>query len=674
MDRIRTREDMVIALEGIYIEDADVDEAGPGAQIDVEIRAHHGSLGFTEGLTRPPGVYFLHTVNFDRDSHYLPMRGSLNFINAALARLTYTPDPDWSGSDVVSIQADDRGFSGSGGSGTDAIVIPIDTVPQNDGPLILVTAEGATGAGTTAPPPSVELWEDARVKLHNVTLYDADVNPRQLHRQILGLSSKTPYEDYPEDVNGGQFEVTVTVEHGRVFFRRTVGLTFSPAASDVEIGGESVRQGMAPFTQGARFAVAGNGNFFATENTTVGSRVQQVSWWREARFTGGLDDCNRALAAMTYWPNVNWNGVDSVHVKAVEWKDPGLGNDESAASWPQSAEASMYVRVIALNDAPVVTPPSPLWHPTLRTVDLLSPVATRGSRAFVREDKELLLPGFQIRDVDLTEGVKERALLTVTITCQHGIASMTWHGPRAGVGLGDSRHPLEENSLGADLTGLLFLDEVTGEWRSLQDGMGTGAEKITFRSSFEDANAALQTLAFRPVANFFGSGAWVRVEALDGQSSRRPSATAQGLLLSDAGIAEEVASDRGVATVPVTVLAVNDAPALHLPYSENGGDAILRLNEGEERRLDGARWWSSFATAVQASAHYPFRKGMELWKSQGIFSEKDADVWGRAREMEWKETLVADLNQGLGDGSPRHFAVWGGYLYFQVGASKRIHG
>lgn len=662
---------MAITLEGIYIEDADVDEAGPGAQIDVEIRAHHGSLGFTEGLTRPPGVYFLPTGNSDREGHHLPMRGSLSFVNAALARLTYTPDPDWSGSDEIFIRADDRGFSGSGGSGTDAIGIPIDTVPQNDGPLMLVTAEGAEGAGTTAPPPPVEVWEDARVNLHNVTLYDADVNPRQLHGQVLGLSSRTPYEDYPEDVNGGQFEVTVTVEHGRVFFRRAAGLTFSPAAPDVRIGGESVRQGMAPFTQGARFTVVGNSDSFTADNTTVGSGVRQVSWWREARFSGRLDDCNRALAAMTYWPNVNWNGVDSVHVKAVEWQsdDPGLGNDESAALWPQSAEASMYVRVVALNDAAVVTPPSPLWHPSLRTVDLLSPVATRGSRAFVIEDKELLLPGFQIRDVDYTEGVKERALLTVTITCQHGIASMTWHGPRADVGPGDSRHPLEENSLGADLTGLLFLDEVTGEWGPWQGGMGAGAEKFTFRSSLADANAALQTLAFRPIANFFGSGAWVRVEAFDGQSSGRPSATAPGLFLGDAGIAETL-SDRGIATVPITVLAVNDAPDLQLPYSEDGGDAILRLNEGGERRLDGARWRSSFAAAVQASAHYPLRKGVELWKSQGIFLEKDAGRWGRARELEWKEALVADLNRGLGDGSPRHFAVWRGYLYFQVGAPK----
>ena len=667
VDRIRTNEDMEIILEVIYIEDADVNEAGPGAQIDVEIHTQHGSLGFIDGVIRPPGIFFLPEGSSYRRGHLLMMRGELSFMNEALARLTYTPDPDWSGSDEILVRADDRGFTGSGGSGTDARGIPIDTVPQNDAPLVLVTAAGSAGAGTTGPPPPVEMWEDTRVMLHNVTIYDADVNPMQLHGQILGVSSGTPYEDYPEDVNGGQFKVTVTVEHGRVFFRRAAGLTFRPVAADAGLDGDSASEGMAPFTQGARFvSMAVDDSHVATNATSM-----LVSWWTEARFTGRLKDCNRALSAMTYCPDVNWNGVDMVHISAVEWRSDGLDvdRDESPGSWPLIAEASMYIRVFALNDAPVVTPPFPQWHPILQTGDQLSSVATRGRRSFVTEDSELLLPGFAIRDVDLTGESGNNRQLTVTVTCRHGIASITWHGQRAGVGPGDSRHSLEQNSLGVDLTGLIFLDDVTGEWGQRKGGMGAGADEFTFRSSLADANAALQSLAFRPTANFFGSGAWVKVEAFDGEPPGWPSSAATDLgarLPLGNARTTNAAHARGVAIVPVTVLAVNDAPSLQLPFSEDER-VTLQLNEGEERILDGARWQGSFAASVQASAHYPLRKGMELWKCQGVFTGECTASCGRARELEWKEALVVDLNEGLGDGSPRHFVVWKGFLFFQVG-------
>ncbi|CAN0444726.1 unnamed protein product, partial [Hapterophycus canaliculatus] len=150
-------------------------------------------------------------------------------------------------------------------------------------------------------------------------------------------------------------------------------------------------------------------------------------WWREARFTGRLGDCNNALATMMYWPDVNWNGVDRVHVSAVETIPEGTesgssrndgGDDgnarDDAMDSRDPTEVSMFVRVGAVNDAPVVTPPSPKWHSTVRTGDLLSPSARYGSRMFVREDSVLLLPGFTIRDVDLDEAGGEDSMITVT--------------------------------------------------------------------------------------------------------------------------------------------------------------------------------------------------------------------------------------------------------------------
>lgn len=671
VDRIQAFEDTSLTLAGIYVEDFDIHESGPSAQIDVEVEAKHGSFAFTEGLVSPPGVLFLRGGSGERrGDHLLSMRGSLDFVNAALARLTYTPDPDWSGSDEVVVRANDRGFTGSGGDGTDSRGVPIDVAPRNDAPLLLVTAAGVAGAGATEPPPPLEMWEDSRLVLHNITLYDADVNPRELHGQILGVSSGTPYEEYPADANGGQFEVTVKVDHGRVFFPRTTGLGFEHTS--LNTSAKSVEQVLESLVQGVNLAVSTYGNSSAPTEETTDRGNLSVLWWTEVTFTGRLHDCNSAIGAMTYWPDVNWNGVDRVHVSAIESQSVGTdgGNDTTVTSSSQAAEASIFVGVAAVNDAPVVTPPSPRLHSTLRTGDLLSHTAIQGHRVFVVEDTELLLPGFVIRDVDLTESGGENAFLVVTVTCGHGRASITWHGTRAGVGKGDSRHPTEENSLGADLTGLLFRDEETLEWAPLAGGMGEGAATFTFRASLADANAALESLTFKPTDDFFGSGAWVKVEAYDEGLSGRP-VLATGRSMFSAAENTKGVSARGVATVPVTVLAVNDAPQILLPFSEDG-QVILRLDEGEERRLDGARWRGSLAAAVQASAHFPFRKGMELWGSQGVFPGKDAGRWGKATEMEWKEALIRDVNEGAGDGSPRHFVVWGGYLYFQVGDASNL--
>lgn len=682
VDRIQTNEDETLAIEGIYIEDPDFAETGPGAHIDVHVEAQHGSFGFAGGGPDlpPPGILFLPDGRDQQGTHLLSMRGAMSLVNSALSRLTYTPDPDWSGSDEVLVRADDRGFTGSGGAGTDSRSIPIDVIPQGDAPLLLVTAAGRAGAGTTAPPPPLEIWEDSRVVLHNVTLYDADVNPRQLHEQILGISSETPYEEYPADASGGMFAVTVTVDNGRVFFPRAAGLAFEPAAvADNNNEGPS-DQATAPFTRGALFSSSTLENISAAiaNNETVGPGALSVPWWREGRFIGRLDDCNDALAAMMYWPDLNWNGVDRVHVSIVESLEAvaesrsSENDDDSELGSRPAADVSIFVRVAAVNDAPVVTPPSPQWHSTLRTGDLLSPTASYGSRVFVAEGSELVLPGFTIRDVDLMEIGGENAMITVTVTCRHGMASMTWHGERAGVGPGDSSHPEEQTSLGRDLTGLLFRDEAGGwaPWNG-GGGMGAGATTFTFRAPLADANAALQTLAFRPTENFFGSGAWVRVEALDEGLSGTSSAdvalgeVGESAQLGAAAGGARAVSARGAATVSVTVLAVNDAPGIQLPFSEDG-QVILRLDEEEDRRLDGARWRGSFAAAVHASAYFPLRKGMELWKSQGVFPGKDAGRWGRRSELEWREALVLDLNEGLADASPRHFMVWGGFLYFQV--------
>lgn len=665
VDRMVGYEDIPLTLKGVYVEDADVEEAGSGAQIDVEVAAQHGSFGFSRGATGPPGILFLEETRPDASKHQLVMRGGLHFVNAALEHIIYSPDPDWSGFDEVVVSADDRGFTGGGGPGKDTRGIPIEIRPVSDAPLLLLFASEVARAGKTAPPPPLEMLEDGRLSLYNVTIYDADINPQQLHSQILGIASGSSYDQYPAAVGGGQFQVTVEVGNGRIFFSRTAGLAFEVEASKVKKESDEENT-MLSLTQGAQFPAVTVDNSTFSSKETVSAGAPAVLWWRKARFTGHLEDCNRALEAMTYWPNINWNGVDIVNIAVEESQPPNSAGDAEARETlpPLAAEAIMYVRVGPVNDPPVVTPPLPRFHSILRTDDLLSPIATYGKRVFVAEDDELLLPGFVIRDIDLVEQGNEVAVITVILTAWHGTVSLTWHGARAGMGPGDSRHSQEPNSLGPDLTGLLFRDDVTGEWGPWSANTADTARTITFSALLSDANAVLESLAFTPDKDFFGTSAWVQVEAFDGGLMGLSANSVRGSVNRFSGNIE-ASSAHGVATVPVTVLPVNDAPFIQLPFAEHGHD-VVHLDEGEERRLSGARWRTSLAAAVQASAYLQIRRGIELWRSQGIFPGRDAGNWGKASKMEWKETLVADLNQGVGDGSPRHFVVWGKQLYFQV--------
>ncbi|CAM9142464.1 unnamed protein product, partial [Choristocarpus tenellus] len=675
--RLTVEEDVTSTIEGVYIEDPDVEEGGLEASIDVEISTSHGLLGFS-GSTMSLGVAFMGGTQPNL-GHRIEFRGILSFVNVALARLTYSADPDWYGMDEIVITVDDRGFTGAGGPRSDSRVIPMDVAPRNDPPVLIVTAQSGKQSqeqrkdeglsSSIKPPPTMEVIEDGRITLHNVTLYDAEVNPRQLHEQVLGLPSPgTPYEEYPGVEGGsgeGLYRVTVESEHGRIIFPWTAKLAFAAPAWELE---EEIQIETSPFTQGATYLTESSEEANFTTGRDGGGNDRGFGapgsmWWRAARFIGSLEDCNRALEAMSYWPNLNWNGIDTVRIRADEVLASARANEDYTNS-VQEDTIYILVRVTPVNDPPVVTPPFPQRDPLVRAPDLLSMAAFSGEMAFINEDQPLHIPGFTIRDVDLWEVGGPDADIIVTLRARHGKVFINMdeaHGTGETV---TAKRDVEGPILSSHLSGLIFLDE-NGMPKAKHVDMG-GARTLTFSASLNDANIALSSLVFLPNKDFFGPGARIIVEAWDhglsgstGHDGKAGFGSAQ-LNWRQGG--------KGWAYVPVIVHPVNDPPMLSLPMSEDG-QARLWIDEKEERRLDGARWHSAIASSVMAAGYLPHRTGTELWRSQGVFPGLDAGSWGKGKKLEWKNFLVADINEGLGDGSPCHFVSWGGYLFFQAGDS-----
>jgi hypothetical protein len=100
---------------------SDID-AGAGAE-SVTLGVAHGTLTLatTSGLTV-----------VGNGSGSVSLTGTVSAINAALDGLKYTPTADYNGVDMLSVHADDNGFSGTGGALTDDLLVPIHIAPVDD--------------------------------------------------------------------------------------------------------------------------------------------------------------------------------------------------------------------------------------------------------------------------------------------------------------------------------------------------------------------------------------------------------------------------------------------------------------------------------------------------------------------------------------------------------------
>jgi len=120
---------------------ADVD-AGE-ALLTLTLAAEHGvlTLGASSGLEFLAGDGIADAG--------IEVRGTLADLEGALDGLVFSPQANHAGAAQLSITLNDEGASGSGGARQAQAIVPIDVLPQNDGPQILAVESQATGEGGT---------------------------------------------------------------------------------------------------------------------------------------------------------------------------------------------------------------------------------------------------------------------------------------------------------------------------------------------------------------------------------------------------------------------------------------------------------------------------------------------------------------------------------------------
>ncbi len=141
---LSTPEDTQLRIEGLSVVDVDLE----GRNIGITLTVARGTLS-----TNPNVI----------GSDELVLFGTLEQVNASLANVYYTPNPNFNGDDTLRMVSDDAGDLGVGLIDTDIVAITV--TPVNDGPVNVL------------PDPldnPLETLEDTPLLIHGISVSDID--------------------------------------------------------------------------------------------------------------------------------------------------------------------------------------------------------------------------------------------------------------------------------------------------------------------------------------------------------------------------------------------------------------------------------------------------------------------------------------------------------------------
>jgi VCBS repeat-containing protein len=341
---------------GNVISIADVD-AGTGNET-VTLSVSNGTLTLA-GTTNL-------TVSGD-GTNSITAAGTLADLNNALNGLVYAPSANYNGPDTLSIGVNDQGNSGSGGPLTDAKSVAITVNPVNDAP-VAVADNYSTNEDTplTVNAASGVLANDTDIDTAHSSLTAVQVSgPSHASSFTLnndGSFSYTPSADFNGSdsftykANDGSLDsntVTVTITVNAV---NDAPVITRPAAIITTEDTQVILNG--PNTISIADVDAGSGSLSLTLgvlNGTLslsGTTGLTVSGNGTNAITasGTLTDLNNALNAMTYVPNLNYNGPDTISISVDD-----NGNSGSGGALSDSKTTS--IAITAVNDPPVNSVP-----------------------------------------------------------------------------------------------------------------------------------------------------------------------------------------------------------------------------------------------------------------------------------------------------------------------------
>ena len=419
-------EDTLLSITGISVSDAD---AGTGP-LKVSISVGSGRLT----LARITGLTF--TAGDGTSDASMVFTGSLANINAALTTVDYAANVNFNRIDTLSIGVDDQGNTGAGGAKFDSKSVSITVSAVNDAPVL--TVPGAQSA-----------MEDTVKAITGISVVDVDAasgpvkitmsvtNGRFTLAQAGGLTFTSGdgtgdvsmvFTGAVADVNAalatidylantnyvGSDILNVSVDdqgntgaggskaHSRTTAIAVAAVNDAPVlvvpggqsatedlaksitginVSDVDAASGSVKISLAVASGRLTLARTAGLTFTTGDGTADGAMI----------FTGNLANVNASLATVTYLPNANFAGNDTLVITADD-----LGNSGSGGAKTDSKTIS--IAVAGVNDAPVLTVP--------------------GGQA-TTEDSAKSIAGISVADVDADTGA-----IQITISAANGILSL----------------------------------------------------------------------------------------------------------------------------------------------------------------------------------------------------------------------------------------------------------
>ena len=280
----------------------DDDDALYFYHVDIAAEKGYAALTADKGATMEPSVQGSVHVTW---SKALSLSGALVSINSRLRGLIYRGSENLHGTDRLTITVrkapDLAAWSVDGAASVISYgpaTLTIRLLPHNDAPMVLIDGANPVSEGRdgqNGPTASREAMEDAPMAVTGIEIRDPDVQG----------GAESPY-----------IRATLSVKHGT--------LTVDEASPDAEI--VSIRP--LASTVGAN-------------QSSAGDRLELV---------GALGDVNDALATLSYFPDANWNGIDTLVIAASDQAHGGRGG-------VQTAEAQIRLCVRAVPDPPEIRLP-----------------------------------------------------------------------------------------------------------------------------------------------------------------------------------------------------------------------------------------------------------------------------------------------------------------------------
>ncbi len=402
---------------------ADPDFVDPDDELLVSLAVNDGVLT----LATAAGLDF--SIGDGLSDPSMLFEGTLAEVNAALNGLVYRGDPDFAGADSVFVFVDDRGVAGPGGILSASGNIPITVDPVNDPPVVTVPSTRVTLEDTNLTITGISIADiDAGTGSVQVTLGlvngIATLNGTTGLTFTVGDGTQDPTMVFTGNLTNVNFALNGMVFRGTPDFNGNAMVTVAVddqgntgtggPLTDVESFNVTVQAvndapvitlpGPASGPEDTDLVIAGlvvndvdvgTGNCQLTLSVSQGRLILTTTAGLNFQtpappanpalprpsfaFSGTLAQVQAAIAGLTYRPNLNFNGNDTLNISISD-----LGNSPNPPVLQDSD--SLAITITAVNDAPVLAVPG------AQVVD---------------EDTTLFIPGITLADVDAAPGLLE---------------------------------------------------------------------------------------------------------------------------------------------------------------------------------------------------------------------------------------------------------------------------